>query len=53
MTLPVATIEDIIGLKIQALVNDPARAVGDWNDIRLLLESAHTQGLRLDWELLS
>lgn len=53
MTLPVATIEDIAGLKIQALVNDPARRVSDWNDIRLLVESARAQSLRLDWELLA
>jgi hypothetical protein len=52
LTLPVVTIEDLIGLKVQALVNDPARAVGDWNDIRLLLETAREQRLTLDWELL-
>ena len=52
LTLPVVSIEDIIGLKVQAVVNDPARAVGDWNDIRLLLETAREQRLTVDWELL-
>jgi hypothetical protein len=50
--LPVVTIEDLIGLKIQASANDPARAINDWNDIRLLIDAARTQGLPLDWELL-
>jgi len=52
ITLPVVTIEDIIGLKVQALANDPTRAVGDWHDITLLLESAREQQRALDWELL-
>jgi hypothetical protein len=52
LSLPVVTIEDIIGLKVQALVNDPTRAVGDWNDIRLLVDAAHAQGAKLDWALL-
>jgi hypothetical protein len=52
LALPVITTEDIVGLKIQALVNDPSRAVGDWHDIRLHLESARDQGQSLDWELL-
>jgi hypothetical protein len=51
-TLPVATIEDIIGLKIQALANDPARAFGDWNDIGSLLIAAREQGRAVDWNLL-
>ena len=52
LELPVVTIEDIVGLKIQALVNDPTRAVGDWNDIRLLLEAARERAQPLDWALL-
>jgi len=52
LTLPVVTMEDIIGLKVQALVNDPTRAVGDWNDIRLLVDAAQAQGAKLDWALL-
>jgi hypothetical protein len=52
LTIPVVAIEDIIGLKIQALVNDPARMLADWNDISLLLQSAREQRLVLDWDLL-
>jgi hypothetical protein len=52
LSLPVATVEDIIGLKIQAIANDPARAVPDWHDIALLVSAAREQGRALDWELL-
>lgn len=52
LTLPVATIEDIVGLKIQAIANDPARAIADWHDIGLLVAAAREQRLALDWELL-
>lgn len=52
LALPVATIEDIIGLKLQAIANDPARALGDWHDIALLLAAAREQRASLDWELL-
>jgi len=51
LTLPVAKIEDIIGLKIQAMANDPARALTDWNDIGLLLGAAREQKLRPDCDL--
>ncbi len=51
-TLPVAAIEDIIGLKIQALNNDPARKDQDWPDIGLLIRTAREQGQSLDWELI-
>ena len=51
-TLPVAAIEDIIGLKIQAINNDPARKDQDWPDIRLLIRTAREQGQSLDWELI-
>lgn len=52
ISLPVVQIEDIIGLKIQALVNDPTREAGDWNDIRIILETAFEKGRQIDWELL-
>jgi len=52
LELPVVHTEDLIGLKVQASVNDPTRAVSDWDDIRLLLEAARRQGVALDWELL-
>jgi len=45
--------EDIIGLKVQALTNNPSRATRDWSDIRMLLESASEQGSSIDWELLT
>jgi hypothetical protein len=51
LTLPVVGIEDIIGLKVQALVNDPTRALSDWSDIQLLLDAAREQGRSLDWAL--
>ncbi len=52
ISIPVVQIEDIVGLKIQALVNDPSRATGDWSDIRLLIEAAAREKHRLDWELI-
>lgn len=52
VTLPVIRIEDLIGLKIQALTNDPTRAVSDWHDIGLLLTTVRDSGQPLDWELL-
>lgn len=51
-TLPVAALEDIIGLKIQAIANDPLRAFGDWHDIGSLIAAAHDQQRVVDWELL-
>ena len=51
LSLPVVQIEDIIGLKIQALVNDPSRRTGDWSDIRMILETAFENGRQIDWEL--
>lgn len=53
LTLPVVQVEDIIGLKIQAIVNDPRREAGDWSDIRLLIETAAQTDRALDWELIA
>lgn len=53
LTLRVVHIEDIVGLKIQALVNDPSRAEDDWHDIRILLRAACEQGAAMDWELIA
>jgi hypothetical protein len=50
--LPVVHIEDIIGLKIQAAVNDPSRHNRDWNDIQMLVRSAGQGGDSLDWNLI-
>jgi hypothetical protein len=52
-SLPVLRIEDIVGLKIQALVNNPARALGDWNDIHRLIRHAGEQAAPLEWELIA
>jgi hypothetical protein len=51
LEIPVAQTEDIIGLKIQALSNDPTRAVGDWHDILLLIAAVPRQGRPIDWNL--
>lgn len=53
VTVPVARAEDIIGLKIQALVNAPNRADQDWSDIKALIQSASHRGEELDWELIA
>lgn len=53
LSVPVARTEDIIGLKIQAAVNDPGRETQDWLDIRLLLEAAAQQGAQPDWDLIA
>ncbi|MFA6287276.1 MAG: nucleotidyl transferase AbiEii/AbiGii toxin family protein [Opitutaceae bacterium] len=50
--IKVVHVEDIVGLKVQALVNNPERAVRDWADIRMMLEAASEQGRSIDWELL-
>ena len=51
-TLPVIKIEDIIGLKIQATVNDPQRKTRDYADIRMMLETSAEMEQILDWELI-
>jgi hypothetical protein len=53
LDLPVVHSEDIIGLKIQAAVNDPQRAETDWADIKLLIEAAAHLGQSLDWTLIA
>lgn len=53
LSLPVVPVEDLIGLKVQAARNDPAREQSDWLDIRLLAEAAGDQGTPLDWDLIS
>lgn len=49
----VVQVEDLIGLKIQTLVNNPNRADRDWMDIRMLLDASAEQSARVDWELLA
>lgn len=51
-SLPVAAVEDIIGLKVQAMSNDPSRADQDWLDIRQLVRASSELDQRLDWELI-
>lgn len=48
MPIPVVQVEDLIGLKVQAMVNDPDRRRGELVDIRALLEAAAVRGARLD-----
>ncbi len=38
--VPVVELEDLFGLKVQAMVNDPARRRGELVDMRALLEAA-------------
>jgi len=52
VVIAVAKIEDIIGLKIQAACNNPARRSSDWQDIRLLLEASAAQQKPLDIALI-
>ncbi len=51
--VPVVAHEDIIGLKIQALSNDPSRQVSDWSDIQAIVNHTRIHSLPLDWELIS
>lgn len=44
--------EDIIGLKIQALSNDPSREIKDYADIDALLKVRQSQSEKIDWPLL-
>lgn len=53
LSLPVVHVEDLIGLKIQAAVNDPSRHRRDWSDIHMLLENASIHASPIDWDLLA
>ena len=53
VTLPVVQVEDIIGLKVQASVNNPRRVTKYWSDIRMLVEVSAEQQLALDGVLLT
>ncbi|MDQ8186299.1 hypothetical protein [Pelagicoccus sp. SDUM812002] len=44
--------EDLIGLKLQALVNDPKREERELEDMRALLAASKPEGRSMDWELL-
>ena len=48
LAVPVVELEDLIGLKVQALVNDPERRRGETVDIRALLEAAAARGTSVD-----
>ncbi len=48
LRIPVVEVEDLIGLKVQAMVNDPDRRRGELVDIRALLEASATRGSKLD-----
>lgn len=48
LAIPVAQTEDLIGLKVQAACNDPARALQDWADVVALVQAANTAGRSLD-----
>jgi len=53
LKVPVVQIEDLVGLKLQAAVNDPKRAIRDWSDIQMLRQHAGARRQILDWELIS
>ncbi len=44
--------EDLIGLKLQALVNDPSREARELEDMRALLMASEREGRSVDWDLL-
>ncbi|MCC5841227.1 MAG: nucleotidyltransferase [Opitutales bacterium] len=52
VALPVVQVEDIIGLKVQAGVNDPRRRDRDWSDIRQIVENCAESRQSIDWEIL-
>ena len=53
IAVPVVRLEDIIGLKIQALVNDHARQGRDWADIFQMIRHAGEYSVFIDWELVA
>lgn len=52
IAIPVVHLEDLIGLKVQALVNDPLCRDRDWADIFQMIRHARDHSLAVDWELL-
>ena len=48
--IKVVMVEDLVGLKIQAMANDPSRRSQDLADIEALMELHQT---RLNWDLLT
>ncbi|MCZ6675429.1 MAG: hypothetical protein O7C75_21080 [Verrucomicrobia bacterium] len=46
------TPEDLIGLKLQASVNDPSREEQESSDMAQLIKAAKKRGDTIDWELL-
>lgn len=52
-TIPVVHTEDLVGLKVQASVNDPEPATRGWNDIYMLIDESARSGTDLDWELIN
>lgn len=53
LSVKVVHVEDIVGLKVQASVNNPAREAHDWADIRMILAAAGEQGRAIDWALVA
>lgn len=53
VSVPVVHLEDLIGLKLQACINDPTRQPRDWADILLMATHAREQSIQLDWDLLA
>ncbi|MCX6864679.1 MAG: nucleotidyl transferase AbiEii/AbiGii toxin family protein [Verrucomicrobia bacterium] len=51
--VPVVSLEDLIGLKVQALVNDPSRHGRDWADILQMIRHAGDAAIPIDWELVA
>ncbi|MEX1115004.1 MAG: hypothetical protein WEB53_07125 [Akkermansiaceae bacterium] len=51
ISLPVVHIEDLIGLKVQAFINDPTRQPGDWADCLAIIRHAGDSSTPIDWEL--
>ncbi len=49
-SVPVVELEDLVGLKVQAMVNDPDRRRGESVDVRALLEAAASRGVSVDLE---
>ena len=49
VTVKVLKREDLIGLKVQAIANDPKRKAGDLADIEVLMDAG---GKELDWSLI-